>query len=173
MNALIGNIFDLSRVELKSLMIHHEPVNLKDFMHQIYEIGQGLPWPESVQFEQHLPEILPQIEFDPVRIQQVLMNLISNALKFTRKGFVRLHATVQNHEIHIGIQDTGEGIPFDVQPHVFDRFRQFDEEIARRKHGAGLGLAICRELIEKHDGRIWVISEPGEGSNFVFSLPLK
>jgi signal transduction histidine kinase len=173
MTHLIDNIFDLSKVELNALELHKESVDLKPFLERIYEVGLALPWAEAVQFDCDLPETLPQIAIDSVRIQQVFMNLISNALKFTEEGRVVLHATLSDDTIELGVSDTGEGISEDAQTQVFERFRQFDSDGSRRTSGAGLGLAICRELVEMHDGRIWVNSTPAEGSNFVFTLPLQ
>lgn len=173
MNSLIANIFDLSKVELNALEIYPELISLKPFLQRIHEIGQALPWSEHVQFNLELPESLPEMTLDKVRIQQVLMNLISNALKFTTQGEVCLYARVpESDHVEIGVRDTGEGIPEQLQPYLFERFRQFDADLNRKVKGAGLGLAICRELVEKHGGRIRVSSTPNQGSNFAFTLPI-
>lgn len=168
---LIQNIFELSKYELQSLDIHKEPVDLNDFLMRMTEIAAGLPWEGTVQFRHELPNNLPTIEIDPVRIQQVVMNLISNALKFTSKGEVVLYASMsESSSVQIGVRDTGLGMPADVHAKVFERFQQFDMDMARQSKGAGLGLAICKELVEKHGGRIWVESTPGVGSDFCFQL---
>jgi signal transduction histidine kinase len=173
MDNLIQNIFDLSKMEMGRLEIVREQLNIREFLKRVYDIGLALPWAENVEFECELPNNLPEIEIDPVRIQQVLLNLIGNALKFTVQGEVILHADVyEAGEICIGVRDTGEGIPDDLCERVFDRFQQFDQDSNRRRQGGGLGLAICRELVEKHDGRIWVTSTHGKGSDFIFSLPI-
>jgi signal transduction histidine kinase len=112
---------------------------------------------------------------DSIRINQVLMNLISNAFKFTTKGSVTLYAEQVSgqDEVLIGVRDTGDGIsPAEVE-NLFQRFQQVDKNQARRRMGTGLGLAISRELVESHSGRIWVESTLGEGSDFKFVLPLK
>lgn len=171
MNELVENIFDLSKVEMNALEINKKPVELLPFLSRIYEIGMALPWESNVRFEKELPEDLPTLMIDTVRIQQVLMNLISNAMKFTHSGSVTIHAEEIEQGIKVGVRDTGEGIPDIEQAKIFDRFHQFDRDDKRRTSGAGLGLAICRELIEKHDGRIWVESTPDVGSDFVFVLP--
>lgn len=173
MTSLIDNIFDLTKVELNVLELRREPVDIKQLLERIYEISQALPAKEGVEVQLEIPEKLPEMSVDVVRIQQVLMNLISNALKFTSRGEVVLHANIlDNNTIEIGVRDTGVGIPEEQQAHVFDRFRQFDADKARKITGAGLGLAICKELVEKHGGRIWVTSTPDQGSDFVFSLPI-
>jgi len=168
---LIHNIFELSKYELQSLEIHKESIDLNDFLMRMTEIATGLPWEATVQFRHEIPANLPTIDIDPVRIQQVVMNLISNALKFTTTGEVVLYASiVEPSSVQIGVRDTGVGMPATVHEKVFERFQQFDIDMARQSKGAGLGLAICKELVEKHGGRIWVESTPGVGSNFCFQL---
>lgn len=172
MNNLIQNVFDLSKYELQSLEIHMEEVNLSEFLGRMYDIGAGLPWSEAVTFAKEIPEDLPSAEIDPVRIQQVIMNLISNALKFTPQGEVVLYATIDGSDyVSIGVRDTGIGIPPDMHDKIFERFQQVKLEDALIAKGAGLGLAICRELVEKHGGHIRVDSTPAIGSNFVFMIP--
>lgn len=171
---LIQNIFELSKHELQSLEIHKEPIDLKDFLLRMVEIATGLPWEEAVEFRHEIPDDLPTIDIDPVRIQQVVMNLISNALKFTATGEVVLYATMPKpSSVHIGVRDTGIGMPSEVHEKVFERFQQYDADTARQSKGAGLGLAICKELVEQHGGRIWVESTPAVGSDFVFVISTK
>lgn len=168
---LIQNIFDLSKYELQSLEIHTEPVNLTDFLTRMTEIATGLPWGDAVNFQHHIPEDLPTIDIDPVRIQQVIMNLISNALKFTNDGEVLLYASMpDSSSVQIGVRDTGVGMSPEIHEKIFERFQQFDKDLAQQAKGAGLGLAICKELVEKHGGRIWVESTPDIGSDFRFQL---
>lgn len=173
LNHLIQNVFDLTKLELGTVQLHLEQVNLSEFLARVFDIGSALRWSEGVEFRSDVPINLPTLQLDPIRIQQVLLNLIGNAVKFTANGSVTLHAWVrQANAVEIGVRDTGEGIPADKLALVFDRFQQFDENHVRRQQGAGLGLAICRDLVEKHGGTIWVTSELGQGSDFVFALPL-
>jgi signal transduction histidine kinase len=116
---------------------------------------------------------LPEIEADTVRLRQILWNLLSNATKFTEEGFVRLSAEVQGDELLVTVQDTGPGIEERFHSIIFDQFRQADGSATRKAGGAGLGLAITRQLVVLHGGRIWVDSTPGEGSIFSFTLPLR
>jgi signal transduction histidine kinase len=141
----------------------------------MYDVGLGLPWPEGVKFNLDLPAELPHAKCDPVRIRQVLLNLLSNALKFTKQGSVTLCARYvpDRAEVEIGVSDTGEGIPADKLDQLFQRYQQVDTDPQRRRKGVGLGLAISRELIEMHGGRIWVESRLGTGSSFLFALPLQ
>ena len=171
---LINQISDLSSLEVGGITLQFEMVSLKEFLKNTYEIAQGLAWSKAVTFRLDMPSSLPLITIDPVRIRQVLLNLISNAHKFTTKGTVTLYAQsiADQEEILLGVKDTGEGIPKDKAGQLFQRFQQFDNNPERRRQGTGLGLAICRELVEMHSGRIWVESTPKQGSNFIFSLPL-
>jgi len=172
---LTNDLFDLSGLEAGGMALRRETVHPEEFLRTVYDIGLGLPWPEGVTLELEISPPLPEISIDPLRIRQVLLNLLSNALKFTSQGSVTLHARFlpDKNEMLFGVVDTGEGIPADKLDHLFERFQQVDDNPERRRLGAGLGLAICDELVEKHGGRIWVESTPGEGSNFMFTLPLK
>ena len=114
---------------------------------------------------------LPQIQADPIRMTQVLNNLISNAYKFTEVGGVTVHAYQENGEVCIDVQDTGIGIDEKDLATVFERFRQVDGSFTRRAEGTGLGLSITQRLVEMHGGRITVRSKPGEGSTFTVYLP--
>jgi signal transduction histidine kinase len=120
-----------------------------------------------------LPEQLPLVDVDADRIRQVLANLIGNAIKFTaRDGEVRLRAGADSAAavVWIAVTDTGVGIPPDALPHVFDRFWHARRQAEAR--GTGLGLWITKEIVEAHDGRVRVESEPGRGSTFAFTLPV-
>lgn len=171
LTALVDNMFDISKLDMNVLTLNQETVDLTDFLERMYQMGLSLPWQENVSFEQKLEIKNVYVLIDPVRIQQVVMNLLSNALKFTQSGQVVLHAAIHDTEVHIGVTDTGAGIPLEEQKYVFERFHQISENNPYKASGAGLGLAICHDLVEKHGGRIWVNSAPGEGSDFVFSLP--
>ena len=100
--------------------------------------------------------------------------MLTNAQKFTKQGAVRIHGRYdpKNLEVVIGVSDTGEGIPADKMGRLFQRFQQVDDNSDRRRLGTGLGLAICREFVEMHGGRIWVESQLGEGTDFIFTLPV-
>jgi signal transduction histidine kinase len=117
-----------------------------------------------------VPDDLPPIHADSARIQQVLSNLVGNAIKFTPPGgriTVRAERAGPN-EVRVVVSDTGPGIAPEMLPHVFSRFWQGKRSDRR---GVGLGLSIAKGIIEAHDGRIWVESRPGEGTKFIFSLP--
>ncbi|HEY4690342.1 MAG TPA: ATP-binding protein [Anaerolineae bacterium] len=171
---LANDLLDLAKIEVGGLKLYREAVALSDFLQHVYTIGQGLRWPEAIAFDLNLAPDLPSVSLDPIRIQQVLLNLLTNALKHTSHGHVTLHAHVRSdpNEVVIGVADTGEGIaPGDIEQ-LFQHFHQLDGNVARKRLGTGLGLVISRQLVELHGGRIWVESTPGAGSDFLFTLPL-
>jgi signal transduction histidine kinase len=171
---LTNDIFDLTKIEMGGLVLYPQVTPLNEFLKKIFNIAQGLPWPDSVAVRLDIEPDLPAVTLDPIRISQVLVNLFSNALKFTSQGSVTLHAQALpgQGQVLIGVADTGDGIPADQIDRLFQRFQQVDGNRERRRVGTGLGLAICRDLVEMHQGRIWVESQRGVGSDFKFVLPV-
>jgi signal transduction histidine kinase len=171
---LTNDIFDMVKLEQGQITIEKKPVNLYSFLHEIYELGHGLSWVPGVRFQLEIPDELLTIKLDETRIHQVLFNLLSNSLKYTLEGSVTLFARWNpgDPEVLIGVRDTGEGIPEEMLERIFERFQQIESNPVRQRQGAGLGLAICRELIMMHEGRIWAESALGHGTTLQFSLPL-
>jgi signal transduction histidine kinase len=108
---------------------------------------------------------------DDIRVRQVLLNLVSNACKFTSVGEVAMGARVENYEVILWVRDTGIGIAESDQTRIFNQFEQVESHDAKQHTGTGLGLSICRWLVELHGGRMWLESELGKGSIFSFTLP--
>lgn len=171
---LTRDVSQLANLELGGLQLALENVALSEFMQNAYDLARGLRWPEGVEFRLDLGPDLPTIQIDPARIEQVIFNLLSNAIKFTVRGSVTLQACYDavNAEAVISVIDTGEGIPADQLGNLFERFQQVDPNLVRRRQGSGLGLSICKELVEMHHGRVWAESTLGVGSSFKFALPL-
>lgn len=171
---LMDDLFDLSRIESGGITLHKESVNFQDFLQNVYTIGQGLPWHENVELKLDISSQLPEVSIDPIRIRQVILNLFSNAQKFTTQGNVTLQAQypANQNKVVVSVTDTGEGIAPEKINRLFKRFEQVDDNPERRGLGSGLGLAICRELVKMHGGHIWVESTPEIGSSFHFWLPL-
>ncbi|MDO9005433.1 MAG: ATP-binding protein [Aquabacterium sp.] len=173
--SVINDILDFSSMEAGRLPLHERPFKLRALLEEVSatttvsatENGLSL----KVQIELNRDEF---VMGDPVRIRQVLHNLLGNAVKFTSKGFVRLHATrdALSGEVRIQVQDTGIGIPSHEQARVFDAFHQAEGTYQRRFGGTGLGLAISRELCRAMGGDLDCRSEVGVGSLFTFNLPL-
>jgi len=169
---LTEDIFDLVKSELGALRLVFKRVNLYDYLQHLFSIAQTMPTAPGVEFQFAASSDLPMIEIDPVRIQQVVLNLLSNAQKYTQAGTITLYAQVHDEQYAlIGVRDTGTGIEPEQQMAIFDRFVQGRQDEATRQHGTGLGLAISKELVERHGGKIWVESSPGQGSDFRFLLP--
>jgi signal transduction histidine kinase len=127
---------------------------------------------QNVQLVADIPPDLPQIEADPLRLRQILNNLLSNAAKFTNKGHIRLLMEQESETIHIAVEDTGIGIRAEDRGALFKPFEQVQDRESRVVGGTGLGLPITRWLVEMHNGRIWLNSQPGQGSAFHLLLPI-
>jgi signal transduction histidine kinase len=127
---------------------------------------------KKLAFKVEIPTKLPSGHGDGRRLTQVLINLVGNAIKFTDAGEVAIKAEANNGSFHVSVRDTGPGISAADQTKLFQEFQQADNAITRKKGGTGLGLAISKRIIEMHGGRIWVESQPGQGSMFTFTLPV-
>jgi signal transduction histidine kinase len=127
---------------------------------------------KKLHFSVQIPDHLPPIFGDFHRLQQVLKNLFTNALKFTDEGSIGITTSVENNTLIISVSDTGVGINLDEQENIFEKFYQADTAESRKHEGTGLGLFICREIIKKHKGSISVESKPGSGSTFTITLPI-
>jgi len=128
---------------------------------------------KGLEFRASVPADLPLAYGDPGRITQCLMNLAGNALKFTKSGTVRIQVEASGDRLLYTVADTGIGIPPDTIDSLFTEFKQTDATIASEYGGTGLGLAISKKFVEMHGGRIWVDSELGKGSAFIFEIPLR
>jgi signal transduction histidine kinase len=128
---------------------------------------------KGLEFLATVADDLPTAFGDSKRITQCLINLAGNALKFTRHGRVEIRVERQGETLLYRVSDTGIGIPRDQIDHIFSEFRQADPTIAKEFGGTGLGLSITKKFVELHGGRIWVESEPGRGSTFFFTVPLR
>ena len=174
LSELINNILDLSKIEAGKMDVSIEPLNFKLLVQEIFHINKVQALQKELDytydFDPKIPEI---IESDRTRLNQILMNLIGNALKFTPEGKrVHLRAKKQEDFILIQVSDEGIGISKDKQIHIFESFEQVDETITRQFGGTGLGLAITKKMVELLNGEIGVESELGKGSTFFVKIPL-
>lgn len=168
---MVQELLDLSSLESGRVPLRLQPVPVADIL--LPAIERFTPQAERAQISLvlDLPRGLPHALADPERIQQVVRNLIHNALKFTvAGGQITIWATPHEDEIHISVQDTGIGIPAQDIPRIFERFYKSDR--SRQSGGTGLGLAIARHMVQAHSGRIWVKSKEHKGSTFTFTLPI-
>jgi predicted ATPase/signal transduction histidine kinase len=169
---LINDILDLAKIEAGRMELFREEVCLGELAQSTLASAVGLTKDKPVELVADLAADLPTVMADKTRIRQVLLNLLSNAAKFTDAGRISVQVRIAGTELITSVSDTGSGIPADKHAAIFEEFRQADEGSARSYQGTGLGLPICQRLIEMHGGRIWVASEVGVGSTFSFSLPL-
>ena len=126
---------------------------------------------KGIDFEIDIPDNLPEIPVDVVRIVQVISNLLNNALRHTTTGRIQLTAEKADDGVVFSVRDTGTGIKKEDLPFIFERFYREDKSRSRKTGGMGLGLSIAKGIVEAHGGRIWVESKVGQGSTFSFSLP--
>jgi signal transduction histidine kinase/CheY-like chemotaxis protein len=168
---LIDDVLDLAKIEAGKLEWHMEPVAIGDVIDHATAATSALFEQKGLRLERDVEPGLPSVTGDRDRLIQVVINLISNAVKFTDTGSVRCRAERRNGAILVAVTDTGVGIAPADQPKVFERFKQVGDTLTDKPKGTGLGLPICREIVEHHGGRIWVESEPGQGSTFAFTVP--
>jgi signal transduction histidine kinase len=169
---LINDILDFSKLESASLPMTIERQRLEPVVQQATQNLRMLLEERRIKLELSLPEQLPDALLDAHRITQVVTNLLSNAIKFSPAGGdVRIEASVVDRVLRLSVRDHGDGIAAKDLPKLFKKFQQIDSGSTRKVGGTGLGLVICKGIIEQHGGRIGVESEPGEGSTFWFTLP--
>ncbi|HET6546705.1 MAG TPA: two-component regulator propeller domain-containing protein [Rhodanobacteraceae bacterium] len=171
----VNDSLDLARIDAGKLALEAAPLDPRSVVREVVALQQPLAAQKGLTLDATVaPDAPRRVLGDALRLKQVLLNLVNNALKFTEQGGIRLHlAGCVPHGIVVRVTDTGPGITADVRARVFRRFEQGDGGITRRHGGSGLGLAICRELVELMGGRIDLESEPGRGSEFVVRLPLE
>ena len=170
---LIDDVLDLAKIEAGKLEWHMEAVTAADIIGRATAATASLFEQKGLQVETDVAADLPEITGDRDRLIQVVINLISNAVKFTDAGSVTCRAVRRGHDLVVSVTDTGMGIAPADQAKVFERFKQVGDTLTDKPKGTGLGLPICKEIVEHHGGRLWLESEPGKGSTFSFSLPLQ
>ena len=175
---LINDILDLSKIEAGKMELNFEEnVNLPDLINSVLSTVSGLIKDKPITLIHEVESTLPAVRADPLKIRQVLLNLLSNATKFTEQGSITMRAHVlsdpgEQPQVYISVTDTGPGIGPEDRLKLFQPFSQVDASATRKAGGSGLGLSICRHLVEMHGGQIGVESELGKGSTFFFTLPI-
>ncbi|NGZ87823.1 two-component regulator propeller domain-containing protein [Duganella aceris] len=176
--SIINDLLDFSKIEAGKLSIENIDFSLSAAVENVVSLFEEQAAAHSVGFRLEFGEELPQfVVGDPTRLRQVLVNLVGNAFKFTQLGEVRMRVERVPHDgalnrIRFTVADTGIGIEADAIPRLFQQFEQADASTTRRYGGTGLGLAICRQLVELMGGDISAVSTPGQGSTFIFEVPL-
>ncbi len=169
---LINDLLDISQIEAGLMELEFREVDLGDLIRSVMATAGALVRGKPVVMREVIAPDLPKVRADPARIRQVLLRILANAAKFTDQGTITVQAWPVDGEVRISVSDTGTGIAPEYLERIFERFEQGITENGRRPDGAGLGLALSKEFVEMHGGRIWVESEVGKGSTFTFTLPL-
>ncbi|MGH7383907.1 MAG: CHASE3 domain-containing protein [Candidatus Rokuibacteriota bacterium] len=173
MTRLVDDLLDVSRITSGKIALQQEPVSVRAVLAQALETAGPAAESRKQTLEVDAPEDAGRVNGDPVRLAQVVGNLLDNAIKYTDDGGrIRLHAWAEADEVVITVRDTGAGIHPELLPHVFDLFTQADRSLERRQGGLGIGLTLVRRLVEMHGGRVEATSAgPGLGSEFTIRLP--
>jgi signal transduction histidine kinase len=169
---LINDVLDLSKIEAGQLLLDLCDYSVQDIAQTVRSTLEPLAADKKLGFKVEVAPQLPSGHGDGRRLTQVLINLVGNAIKFTDAGEVVITANATDRSFHLSVRDTGPGISAADQAKLFQEFQQADNAITRKKGGTGLGLAISKRIIEMHGGKIWVESQPGQGSTFAFTLPV-
>ena len=170
---LVDDVLDLSQIDAGRMALTKEWTSLHDIIQAAILVVQALFDTKGLYLEAEIPKALPAVFVDGTRIRQVVVNLLSNAGRFTEQGGVRIKAWHEAEEVIVSVTDTGPGIPLENQSKLFEPFQQLDGSIRRRHGGSGLGLSIAKRFVEMHGGRIWLESTSGVGTTFYFSLPVE
>jgi len=170
---IISDILDLSKVEAGRITLEDVPFGLRDTLASVHHAYLSLAEGKDLALVLSVADDVPEtVRGDPLRVRQILTNLVANAIKFTERGSVRIEASVRGDKIRLAVHDTGPGIDADTQQRLFEPFSQADDSTTRRYGGTGLGLSICRELAQLMGGSVGINSAPGYGSAFWADLPL-
>ncbi len=174
LDSLVRDVLDLARGHVNQLKLVKKPLDLGQTLKAVALIGEEMAHAKGLEWRADIPSDLPRVLGDPTRLAQVTMNLVTNACKFTARGHVTLKAESDGNQVTVSVSDTGLGVPLPDQRLIFDEFHQSQRTATRGCGGLGIGLAICRQLVELHGGQIGVISsgDKNDGSMFYFALPV-
>jgi signal transduction histidine kinase len=181
--SLVNDVLDFSKIAAGKMELHKEMLDFREIVVGVMSTTLALVGDKDIELIEEVEENLPTVYADRVRIRQVILNLMSNAVKFTEEGSITLRVKRITEEVRLdgqrrtmpfilcSVTDTGMGVAEKDIPIVFEEFRQLDGSTARQAEGTGLGLPISKRLVEMHGGRLWAESKVGVGSTFSFTLP--
>ncbi len=170
---LINDILDLAKIEAGKMELRREPTPLEPLLKGVLSTLIGLTKDKGIALHREFDESLPILNIDGRRIRQVLLNLISNAAKFTAEGSITLRAVQQGDQVIFSVRDTGVGIKPEDLPKVFEEFKQIDNALQQTASGSGLGMPISRRFVQLHGGDMWIESQLGVGTTVSFNLPIR
>ena len=169
---LINDVLDIAKMEAGKVEWRMETLSIGEIIERATAATASLFEQKGIKLLKDIPAGLPDLKGDKDRLLQVVINLISNAVKFTDRGSVTCQARDTGKDIIISVLDTGAGISREDREKVFEKFKQAGDTLTEKPGGTGLGLAICKQIVSYHGGRIWAESEPGKGSVFSFTIPI-
>lgn len=170
---LINDILDLSKVDAGKMQMIYEQFPIIEVFNDVKNTLSNFAMSKSISLDFTIDPDLNKIYADKLKLKQILYNLVSNAIKFTpEKGSVHISASARSNMLHAEVRDTGIGINAEDQKKLFSAFTQLDSTYSRKYQGTGLGLVLVKKFVEMHGGRVWLESEIGKGSNFIFEIPL-
>jgi len=161
---MVDDALELSKIKAGKLEPKFEPLEFKSVLKEALETIEPMARAKDLKIREDIPENLPAVLGDRLKVKRILLNILSNAVKFTQQGEISISVRVDNPFLEISISDTGPGIPGELQEHIFDE--------TNRSENTGFGLNITKELVETHGGTIEVQSQPGEGTTVTFTLPI-
>jgi signal transduction histidine kinase len=170
---LINDVLDISKIEAGQLTLALDDYSVEAIVQSVVAATGSLAQAKGIEVKASVPDDLPMGRGDERRLTQVLLNLVSNAIKFTDTGEVEVHVKAVNGEFNIMVRDTGPGIAAEDQAKIFEQFQQVDNTSTRKKGGTGLGLSISRQLVGMHGGHIDLDSTLGVGSTFNIVVPVR
>ena len=169
---LINDVLDIAKMESGHMEWKMEPLDLHEIIEHCLAATAPLFQRKKIDIIKELRAIKHFVAGDKSRFIQVLINLLSNAVKFTETGYIKIHTENCGNEIIVSVIDSGVGVKPENQQRIFEKFRQVGDTLTEKPKGTGLGLPICKQIIEHYQGRIWVESQLGKGSSFLFSIPV-
>jgi len=169
--SLINDVLDISKIEARQLRLAREDVDVRQVIEKVVQATRPLAEIKGIELDFQIIAGDTGIKADQRRLEQVLLNLVGNAIKFTEKGSVNIACESDGPNLIVRVTDTGIGIREEDMEKVFKTFSQIDSGISRKQEGTGLGLSISKRLVQLMNGRIWVESVFGSGSTFSFSIP--
>ena len=172
LTTLINDVLDISKLEAGKVVWRESPVSVERVIDRAVEATSALLTQKGLRLVRRIEPGLPEVVGDGDRLMQVMINLIANAVKFTDHGGLTCRARLAGAEIVLSVADTGAGIATADQAVIFEKFKQIADTLQGKLRGTGLGLPICKQIVEHHGGRIWVESELGKGSVFSFTIPV-
>lgn len=172
LSSLVDDVLDLSQIEADKMALTKERTDLKEIVETAVTVVRPLFESKQFYLETDIEEALPALLIDRTRIREVLLNLLSNAGRFTEQGGVTIRVKRAGGDVRVSVTDTGPGIASADMSKLFQPFQQIDDSLSRRHEGTGLGLTLSKRFVELHGGRMWLESNVGQGSTFFFTLPL-